>query len=165
MKRFSLCRIVLLLLCALPLAAQTQSQSQSEDQPDVQNDDQTERILSFDSFITVHDDGSMLVKETIKVRSTGEQMKHGIYRDFPTEYVSRFLRLRDSRPFEIVSVRRDGRGESYHVKDIDNGTRIYFGSADYLLPPGIHTYELTYSTDRQLRFFSDHDELYWNVNG
>src|SRR5262249_59409222 len=109
----SLCPIVLLVLCALPLAAQTQSQS--EDQPDVQNDDQTERILSFDSFITVHEDGSMLVKETIKVRSTGEQMKHGIYRDFPTEYVSRFLRLRDSSPFEIVSVRTDGSRAPYHT--------------------------------------------------
>src|SRR5262249_58422771 len=131
-----------------------------EDQPDVQIDEQPERILSFDSFITVQDDGSMLVKETIKVRSAGEQIKHGIYRYFPTEYVNNFLRLRDSRPFEIVSVRRDGSAESYHTEDHERGQRVYFGSADYLLPPGIHTYELTYSTDRQLRFFSDHDELY-----
>jgi hypothetical protein len=159
MKRSLLYRIALVFLCALPLAAQ------NEDQPDVQNDDQTERILSFDSLITVHDDGSMLVRETIKVRSAGEQIKHGIYRDFPTEYVSKFLRLRDSRPFAIVSVRRDGSAESYHTEDRGGGPRIYFGSAGYLLPPGIHTYELTYSTDRQLRFFPDHDELYWNVNG
>src|SRR5262249_8150751 len=145
--------------CALPLAAQ------SEDQPDVQNDEQSERILSFDSLITVHDDGSMLVKETIKVRSTGEQIKRGIYRDFPTEYVSKFLRLRDTRPFAIVSVRRDGKAESYHTEDRGSGPRVYFGSADYLLPPGIHTYEFTYRTDRQMRFFRNYDELYWNVNG
>ena len=35
----------------------------------------------------------------------------------------------------------------------------------YLLPPGEHTYTLSYRTDRQLGFFKDHDELYWNVTG
>src|SRR5262249_33225790 len=86
-------------------------------------------------------------------------------RDLASEYVRKFLRLRDTRPFEIVSLRRDGRAESYHTEDRGSGPRTYFGSADYLLPPGIHTYEFTYRTDRQLRFFQDHDELYWNVNG
>src|SRR5262249_23324937 len=33
----------------------------------------------------------------------------------------------------------------------------------YELPPGEHTYELRYRTDRQLGFFRDYDELYWNV--
>lgn len=161
MKRFLPCCIilVLVLLCAPLVAAQT------PDQPDSKSDDESERILSFDSLITVNDDGSMLVKETIKVRSTGEQMKRGIYRDFPTEYVSKFLRLRDSKPFEVVSVRRDGKAEPYRSEDHGSGQRIYFGSADYLLPPGIHVYEFAYRTDRQLRFFPDHDEVYWNVNG
>jgi len=159
MNRFLASLIVLVFLCTLPLAGQT------EDQPDVQTDEPSERILSFDSLITVHEDGSMLVKETIKVRSTGEKIKRGIYRYFPTAYVTKFLRLRDLKPFEIVSVRRDGQAESYHTEDRDNGLRIYFGSADYLLPPGIYIYEFTYRTDRQLRFFKDHDEFYWNVNG
>jgi uncharacterized membrane protein YgcG len=33
------------------------------------------------------------------------------------------------------------------------------------LPPGPHTYQFTYRTNRQLGFFRDHDELYWNVTG
>ena len=30
---------------------------------------------------------------------------------------------------------------------------------------GEHTYELVFRTDRQLGYFADHDELYWNVTG
>ena len=45
-----------------------------------------ERIISFDSDITVNEDASMMVTETIKVHSEGNKIKRGIYRDFPTEY-------------------------------------------------------------------------------
>ena len=43
--------------------------------------------------------------------------------------------------------------------------RVYFGSANTLLAPGDYTYVLRYRTTRQLGFFADHDELYWNVTG
>jgi uncharacterized membrane protein YgcG len=146
MKRFLL---LLVALTALPLTAQ---------------DDSSERILAFDSRITVNQDGSMQVVETIRVRSAGETIKHGIYREFPTRY-------RDHRGnrytvmFDIVSLTRDGRDEPYHSEDRSNGVRVYFGSSSYLLPDGIHTYRFTYRTNRQLGFFEDHDELYWNVTG
>src|SRR6516164_8239305 len=97
--------------------------------------DQEERILHFDSNITVNDDGSMLVRETIKVQSTGESMKHGIYRGFPTASQSR-LGLRATQTFEIVSLTRDGSLESYHVEDSRDGVTVYFGRSDILLPPG-----------------------------
>lgn len=53
---------------------------------------------------------------------------------------------------------------------IEGGTRIYIGRADqgstqFLLSPGPHTFRITYNTDRQIRYFNDHDELYWNVTG
>lgn len=47
---------------------------------------QSERILSYHSRITVHPDASLTVVETIDVVSTGAQIQHGIYRDFPTRY-------------------------------------------------------------------------------
>ena len=34
-----------------------------------------------------------------------------------------------------------------------------------MLDPGEYTYVIRYRTDRQLGFFDDHDELYWNVTG
>src|SRR5215472_14119019 len=146
MKRFLL---LLVALTALPLTAQ---------------DDSTERILAFDSHITVNQDGSMQVVETIRVRSAGESIKHGIYREFPTRYRDR-RGNRYSVMFEIVSLTRDGRDEPYHSEDRSNGVRVYFGSSSYLLPDGIHTYRFTYRTNRQLGFFKDHDELYWNLTG
>src|SRR2546430_8895877 len=53
----------------------------------------------------------------------------------------------------------------FRSERLANGERIRIGSADVMLSPGRHVYEITYRTSRQLGFFSDHDELYWNVNG
>jgi len=125
---------------------------------------QTEHIASFDAWIAVSTDGSMQVKEKIQVESAGVDMVHGIYRDFPTHYHDR-LGNGYSVAFAIVSLQRDGNTEPYHTQESDDSVRIYFGRSDYDLPPGIHTYEFTYRTNRQLGFFKDHDELYWNVTG
>jgi hypothetical protein len=144
--------LIALLVC-LPLAAQSDGQ---------QDDD--ERILLFDSRITVNDDGSMMVQETIQIRSTGEKIRHGIYRDFLTRYQDRLGR-RYSVEFDVVSVQRDGRQESYHTDDLRDGVRVYFGAANYQLPPAKHTYVFIYRTKREIGFFSDHDELYWSVTG
>ena len=126
--------------------------------------DATERILSFHSDITVNPDASMRVEETIKVRAAGEQIKHGIFRDFPTRYRDRL-----ANPyvlgFEVQEVRRDGKPEPFHTEKLGNGVRVYIGDKDVFLDPGEHTYTLVYATNRQLGFFPDHDELYWNVTG
>jgi len=125
---------------------------------------QEERILSYDSDITVHDDGSMVVKESIRVHAAGDQIKHGIYRDFPTEYKNR-LGIRTHVPFEIVSVTREGQPEDYHTSSKANGIRVYIGPRFSTIPPGDYTYAIIYKTDRQLGYYDDHDEIYWNVTG
>lgn len=145
MKNF-LAACFLALLVAVPAAAQT------------------ERIRSFDSRITVNTDGSMQVVETIVVESAGVDIVHGIYRDFPVRYTDR-AGNRYSVLFDIVRVRRDGNPEPYHTENLSNGIRVYFGSSSYDLPPGTHSYQFSYRTNRQLGFFHDHDELYWNVTG
>lgn len=123
-----------------------------------------ERILMFNSDITVHEDSSMTVTETIKVRSATLEIKRGIYRDFPTRYRDRY-----GNPytvgFRVIEVLRDGIPEAYHIKGISNGKRIYTGREDVYLPRGEYTYTITYKTNRQLGFFEEHDELYWNVTG
>ena len=125
---------------------------------------QTEKIRSFDSRITVNTDGSMQVVETIAVESAGVDIVHGIYRDFPTRYRDR-AGNKYAVLFDIVRLRRDGNTEPYHTEDVGNGVRVYFGSSSFDLPPGPHIYQFTYRTNRQLGFFRDHDELYWNVTG
>ena len=47
---------------------------------------QTERIRDFHSDIRLLGDGTLLVKETVTVFSTGSLIRHGIYREFPTRY-------------------------------------------------------------------------------
>jgi len=42
---------------------------------------------------------------------------------------------------------------------------VYVGEKRTYLEPGEYTYTLSYRTNRQLGFFPNHDELYWNVTG
>ena len=49
-----------------------------------------ERILDFHSDIAIAADASMQVSETIRARAEGDRIRHGIYRDFPTDYRDRY---------------------------------------------------------------------------
>ncbi len=123
-----------------------------------------ERIVAFDSEIWVLADASLRVVETITVDSAQQQIKRGIYRDFPTDYRDASGR-RVRVGFEVDKVRRDGHSEPYHTVRQDNGVRLFIGEEDVIIPIGRHVYEITYRTDRQLGFFEGRDELYWNVTG
>jgi uncharacterized membrane protein YgcG len=123
-----------------------------------------ERILSFHSDISIAEDASMEVTERIRVRADGDAIKRGIYRDFPTDYTDRYGNAYRV-DFDLLAVTRDGEPEPWHSERRSNGVRIYIGSQDVRLSPGQYTYRLTYRTDRQLGFFEDADELYWNVTG
>ncbi len=123
-----------------------------------------ERILSFHSDIELARDGSVLVTETILVRAEGSNIRRGIYRDFPTRY-------RDGHgnrvvvDFELLDVQRDGRPEPSFTEAIGNGVRINTGDDSFLPVPADISFTIRYRTSRQLGFFADHDELYWNVTG
>ncbi len=98
------------------------------------------------------------------MQAEGNQIRRGILRDFPTDYEDS-VGAKVKVPFEVVQVVRDGLPENYALQRLSNAVRIRIGNASAMLPPGRHVYEITYRTSRQVGFFSDHDELYWNVNG
>jgi uncharacterized membrane protein YgcG len=123
-----------------------------------------ERILSYDSALTVNTDGSLDVVETIRVRAEGDQIRRGIYRDFPTRYNDRFGN-RMVVDFTVIGVERDGQPEPYFTEAMANGVRINTGGDAFLTVPADITFTLRYRTTRQLGFFEAHDELYWNVTG
>ncbi|NKL78804.1 DUF2207 domain-containing protein [Rhizobium leguminosarum] len=123
-----------------------------------------EVIDSFASDIALDKSGAMSVTETITVNAEGDQINHGIFRDFPLYFTDADGRRR-SVDFDMVSVKRDGEEEPWHTESISRGIRIYAGSADVTVTPGRHRYVFTYRTNRQIRYFDDHDELYWNVTG
>ncbi|HEX9964742.1 MAG TPA: DUF2207 domain-containing protein [Allosphingosinicella sp.] len=123
-----------------------------------------ERILHYLSDVVVQADGALDVTETIRVRSEGVRIDHGIYRDFPTRYTSRAgAQVRVG--FDVVGVTRNGAEEPFHTERQGNGVRVYMGSAETSVPPGEHVYSIRYRTTRQLGFFKDYDELYWNATG
>jgi len=123
-----------------------------------------ERILSYHSDIRVADNGELAVTETIRIQAEGQQIRRGIFREFPTDYkdpLGNHYRVE----FNVIGVQRDGQDEPWHTQQLSNGVRLYIGHADRMLPQGMHEYQIQFTTNRQLGFFADHDELWWNVTG
>lgn len=125
---------------------------------------QRERITSFNADITVNTDGSLSIVETIDVYAAGQNIKRGIFRDFPTRSIT-WLGLNYVAGFTIERIARDGRPEPYFSEELSAGIRTYLGQRNILLRPGFYRYTIAYKTTRQLLFRDGEDELYWNVTG
>ena len=123
-----------------------------------------ERIIQFISDVTVQRDGDLIVIETIQVEAEGNAIRRGIFRDFPTIY-TRPDGTRVEVGFHLESVTRNGAAENSAIERLPNGVRVRIGSADRTISRGQHTYVIRYRTTRQVGFFNDYDELYWNVTG
>ena len=123
-----------------------------------------ERILSFDSDVTINADGVLDVTETIRVTAEHAQIKRGIFRDFPLRFDDGTGTIRRVS-FDVTGVTRDGQREDWFVERNDKIARLYIGNKDRFVSRGEHTYVISYKSDRQIRFFDAHDELFWNVTG
>ncbi|MEZ6093020.1 MAG: DUF2207 domain-containing protein [Pirellulaceae bacterium] len=123
-----------------------------------------EVIHSYHSEVTVAESGELMVVETIKVRAEGNQIKRGIYRDFPTLFKTQ-MGVSVEVPFKVTSVLRDGQGETYRTERLKNGFRVYIGNPNVFLNAGDYTYTIEYTTDFQIAYYKEYDELYWNVTG
>jgi len=123
-----------------------------------------ERILGYDIEVQVGRDGSLDVTERITVRAEGTNIRRGIYREFPTRYKDRFGN-RVVVDLKVLGLLRNDEQEPWFTEERDNGVRINFGGDNFLPVPADYTYTLRYRTTRQLGFFADHDELYWNAIG
>ena len=123
-----------------------------------------ELIRRFESNVEVQTNGDLIVTENITVEAELREIRRGILRDFPTTYS-----LPDGRRvvigFDVISVERNGKSEPYSIEGLYNGKRIRIGSSSAMLTRGQHTYTIKYRTTRQVGFFPDFDELYWNVTG
>ncbi len=112
-------------------------------------------IDDFSSEITINQDSSVTVKETIDV--TFNQNRHGIYRDIPVVYHTQEKTINSK--LRVISV-----NEEYETSREGDYIRIKIGDPDeYVL--GKKTYEIVYRARNIIQRFEDHDELYWNVAG
>jgi hypothetical protein len=123
-----------------------------------------EIIHNFDVVAKIQADGSVDVEETIFVRAEGNQIKRGIYRDFPTDYRGRFGEKVEVG-FRLAAVLKNDVPEPYHTAGQSNGIRIYIGDKDVFLSSGDYRYTLRYTVYNALGFFEKFDEFYWNVTG
>ena len=123
-----------------------------------------ERIKGYHTQVQIRQDGSIDVTEQITVHAEGNNIRRGIYRDFPTRYKDKYGNgvVVD---LEVLGVERDGKQEPWFTENKPNGVRINTGNDDFLPVPADYTFTLRYRTTRQIGFFDDHDELYWNAIG
>lgn len=114
-----------------------------------------ETIKEFNVDITVNKDSSFLVKESIRY-DFGENQRHGI---------ERFVPFSGDQIIQIQFV-EDEFGNKYPERTARTGNQISIriGDPDRLIS-GEHTYNIFYLVKNGLRFFDDHDELYWNITG
>lgn len=121
-----------------------------------------EEILDYRLWIDLQPDTTLEIREEITVRAEGNEIKRGIFRDFPVRYTTN-RGMSHRVGFKVVEVLRDGEPEPWRVESKGSDQRVYVGDKDVLLRTGEYTYTLRYRTSRQLGFFEDHDELYYNA--
>jgi uncharacterized membrane protein len=120
------------------------------------------RIERFSSEIVVSPNGSIDVTEVITVRFIGGPW-HGLYRSIPVEYVtpqqlnySLFLTVKNIADSDGNKLKFEASRERHYRK-----LKIFVPNADN----STHTISIEYTVSDALRFFEDHDELYWNITG
>jgi hypothetical protein len=118
-------------------------------------------IESFDATIVLDEAAELDVTETIRLRFEGAW--NGIHRRIPVEYTAG-PNERYALRFTLVGVSDEAgrplateRSRARHQEDLK------------ILVPGatdaVRTVVIRYRVRRGVRFFPDHDELYWNVTG
>jgi hypothetical protein len=141
---FPACAVCLFLLLCLPLSAKEL------------------RIAKFYSDIVILPNGNVDVTENITMQFIGSPW-HGIYRSIPVEYAGPHG-LNYSLFLDIKSV-TDGNGRKLKYESSRERQyrklKIYVPDAD----DSTQTIVIEYVASDALRFFDDHDELYWNVTG
>ncbi|TCC98575.1 DUF2207 domain-containing protein [Pedobacter hiemivivus] len=159
---FSLLRLSLIVLLIPALFTKTLAQEPLTEATEQNN--QSERIISFHTDIRIDTSGMMYLSEKIKVYASGDQIKRGIVRSIPV-YRKDIFGDRKSADFKITSILKNGKKENYKTKSDGSIRSIYMGNEDIMLKPGIYTYEINYQTKGQVGFFKTYDEIYWNVTG
>ncbi len=118
-------------------------------------------IERFDARIRVNQDASIDVTETITARFVGSW--NGLYRTIPVEYRTA-QGLNWTLGVSLVSAQDDA-GRDLRTETSREGPYIRYK----IWIPGAanadRTLVLRYRATNGLRFFDEHDELYWNVTG
>src|SRR6266404_7557451 len=119
------------------------------------------KIQKFSAEVFVQQDSALNVTETIEANFIGSW--HGLYRSIPIEYVtpqgfnySLFVKFDGATDAAGHSLKVESSRERHYLK-----WKIYVDDAN----DAVRTIVLHYRVTNGLKYFEDHDELYWNVTG
>ena len=119
------------------------------------------KIQKFSAEIFVQQDSALNVTETIEANFIGSW--HGLYRSIPVEYVtpqgfnySLFVRFDGATDAAGQPLKVESSRDRHYLK-----WKIYVDDAN----DAVRTIVLHYRVTNGLKYFEDHDELYWNVTG
>src|ERR1035437_3411028 len=119
------------------------------------------KIQKFSAEIFVQPDSALDVTETIEANFIGSW--HGLYRTIPVEYATPqgfnytlFVKFEGANDAAGKPLKVDSSRDRHYLK-----WKIYVDDAN----DAVRTIVLHYRVSNGLKFFEDHDELYWNVTG
>lgn len=119
------------------------------------------KIDSFSAKIFVQPDATLEVNETIEADFIG--VWHGLYRTIPVEYTT--PEGLNNTLFVTLEEVTDAAGQPLKVESSRQGAylkwKIYIDDAT----DALRTVHIRYRARNGLKFFEDHDELYWNITG
>lgn len=121
-----------------------------------------ESIDSYDVQIDIKENGVVYVKETIKYYFP--DYRHGIYRKIPLIKTNQ-----DGKQFvlNVSNISVAGALDTpYPYEDQSSNTEVYLKIGDpNITVTGLQTYIIRYRVEGAMTYYSDHDELYWNITG
>ncbi len=119
------------------------------------------RITHFDDELNVAPDGTMTVHEHLVIYFNGEY--HGIYRDIPIQYPG----PHGSNYTLFLSVTSVTDGWNHNLK-YQSSVKGDYRHLKIYIPDAVNasrTVDINYTVKNAIRWFDDHDELYWNLTG
>ena len=123
----------------------------------------SEKITSFTANIQVKEDGRIQIEESINYDFGGE-MRHGIYWKIPLSKVNNNKKKYRLEIKKIIVT--DNLGKSYPFSQSYQGDNLQLkiGNANSYVS-GEKLYKINYEIAGAITYFSDHDELNWNIIG
>ncbi|MEG1823328.1 MAG: DUF2207 domain-containing protein [Cloacibacillus sp.] len=123
-----------------------------------------EVIKEFTSNVQIRKDSALEVTERLLINVENITIRRGIVRSFPIYYTDK-----DGRSFEVgfdvQSVTLDGAEVPWSVEYEGDYANLRIGDKNVMVPQGLRKYVIRYVTTRQVGFFEQFDELYWNATG
>ena len=121
----------------------------------------------------VQDDGTLRVKETIRIVAAGGTVERrksyslsGLYRAIGGRIQGKHAYYR-LMGFEMKGATLDGKQTPWSVETHGRWFMkyVFLGPEKFYLSPGVHELVLEYTLDRHVTFLSGHDEIFWWVFG